>query len=308
MALPDCYILAAMTYSIVARDPHTAELGCAVQSHFFSVGPIVPWVRAGVGAVATQAHVEVSYGPLGLDQLRAGRSASEALAALLADDAESDRRQVAMVDASGQVATHTGPLCIREAGHRQGAGVSVQANMMLRDSVPDAMLRAYESEQGDLADRMLAALFAAEAEGGDIRGRQSAAIIVVSGAPTGKSWLDRRIDLRVEDHPDPVVELRRLVHTRRAYDAVDRAEQAELRGDIATAAAEFAKADAAASGNVEPAFWHGVTLAASGDVEQARQVLATPFAVHEGWKELLRRLPAAGMFPDDPELIRSLLE
>lgn len=296
-----------MTYSIVARDPETGELGCAVQSHFFSVGPIVPWVEAGVGAVATQAHVEVSYGPLGLEHMRSGRSAREALTALVAEDAEADHRQVAMVDARGQVATHTGSTCIREAGHRRGDGVSVQANMMLRETVPDAMLRAYEATSGDLADRMLAALTAAEDEGGDIRGRQSAAMVVVAGEPTGKVWLDRRIDLRVEDHPDPIVELRRLVHMRRAYDAVDRAEQAALRGDNETAAAAFAEADASASGNVEPAFWHGVTLAANGDIEQARRVLAAPFAAHDGWKELLRRLPAVGMFPDDPDLIRQLV-
>lgn len=296
-----------MTYSIVARDAETGELGCAVQSHFFSVGPIVPWVEAGVGAVATQAQAEISYGPLGLAGLRGGESPADALAALTAADEKSAHRQVGMVDAQGRVATHTGAMCIREAGHRQGDGVSVQANMMLRDTVPDAMLRAYEAASGDLTERLLAALDAAEAEGGDIRGRQSAAIVVASGEPSGKPWQDRRVDLRVEDHPDPLTELRRLVLMRRAYDAIDRAEQAGLRGDIATATAEYAKAEATSVGNVEPAFWFGVGVAMSGDVERARKVLATPFAAHDGWKELLRRLPAAGMFPDDPELIERLL-
>ncbi|MBO0829749.1 MAG: DUF1028 domain-containing protein [Streptosporangiales bacterium] len=297
-----------MTYSIVARDEQTGELGCAVQSHFFSVGPIVPWVEAGVGAVATQAQAEISYGPLGLDRMRAGEPACEALAALVAADGKSAHRQVAMVDAQGRVATHTGAMCIREAGHRQGDGVSVQANMMLRDTVPDAMVRAYESASGDLADRLLAALDAAQAEGGDIRGRQSAAIVVAAGDPSGRPWQDRRVDLRVEDHPDPLAELRRLVQLRRAYDAIDRAEHAGLRGDLATATAEYAKAEAASVGNVEPAFWFGVGIAMSGDVERARKVLAGPFAAHDGWKELLRRLPAAGMFPDDTQLIDRLLE
>lgn len=296
-----------MTYSIVARDATTGELGCAVQSHFFSVGPIVPWVEAGAGAIATQAQVEVSYGPLGLERLRAGEPAAEALAALVGADEKSAHRQVAMVDAQGRVATHTGAMCIREAGHRQGDGVSVQANMMLRDTVPGTMLRAYEDASGDLADRLLAALDAAEAEGGDIRGRQSAAIVVVAGEPSGEPWRDRRVDLRVEDHPEPLVELRRLVGMRRAYDAVDRAELAGLHGDVETATAEYAKAEAACADNVEPAFWFGVSVAMSGDVERARKVLAAPFAVHDGWKELLRRLPAAGMFPDDPELIERLL-
>lgn len=296
-----------MTYSIVARDSDTGELGCAVQSHFFSVGPIVPWVEAAVGAVATQAQVETSYGPLGLDRMRGGESPEDALAALTAADEQSAYRQVAMVDARGRIATHTGAMCIREAGHRQGDGVSVQANMMLRDTVPDAMLRAYEAASGDLADRLLAALDAAEAEGGDIRGRQSAAIVVVSGEPSGKPWLDRRVDLRVEDHQEPLAELRRLVRMRRAYDAIDRAEQAGLRGDVESATAEYAKAEATSVANVEPAFWFGVGIAMSGDVERARKVLATPFATHDGWKELLRRLPAAGMFPDDPELIERLL-
>lgn len=296
-----------MTYSIVARDASTGELGCAVQSHFFSVGPIVPWVEAGVGAVATQAQVEVSYGPRGLERLRAGEPPSAALAALVAADGKAEYRQVAMVDARGRVATHTGAMCIREAGHRQGDGVSVQANMMVRDTVPDAMLRAYENASGDLTDRLLAALDAAEAEGGDIRGRQSAAIVVVTGEPSREPWRGRRVDLRVEDHPEPLAELRRLVGMRRAYDAVDRAEQAGLRGDLAVATAEYAKAEAASVGNVEPAFWFGVGVAMSGDVERARKVLAAPFAAHDGWKELLRRLPAAGMFPDDPELIERLL-
>jgi uncharacterized Ntn-hydrolase superfamily protein len=296
-----------MTYSIVARDAETGELGCAVQSHFFSVGPIVPWVEAAVGAVATQAQVETSYGPLGLERMRAGEPPADALGALIEADEKSAHRQVAMVDAQGRVATHTGAMCIREAGHRLGDGVSVQANMMLRDTVPAAMLRAYESASGDLTDRLLATLDAAEAEGGDIRGRQSAAIVVVSGDPTGKPWLDRRVDLRVEDHPQPLAELRRLVQMRRAYDAIDRAEQAGLRGDSATATAEYAKAEAASIANVEPAFWFGLGVAMSGDVERARKVLAAPFAAHDGWKELLRRLPAAGMFPDDPDLIERLL-
>ena len=173
------------TYSIVALDPETGELGVAVQSHWFSVGALVPWARAGVGAVATQSLVEPGYGPLGLELMAAGKTASQALDALKVADAHPEIRQVAMVDAEGNVAAHTGDNCIPEAGHRTGENYSVQANLMANDTVPDAMARAFESAEGDLAARLLAALQAAEAAGGDIRGKQSAAILVVSGEPTG---------------------------------------------------------------------------------------------------------------------------
>lgn len=297
-----------MTYSIVARDARTGALGCAVQSHFFGVGPIVPWAEPGVGVVATQAHAEVSYGPLGLDLMRAGRSAADALRTLLGADEQAEHRQVAMVDAAGTVAAHTGTMCISEAGDRQAAAVSVQANMMRHGTVPDAMLRAYQESEGDLTARLLAALDAAEAEGGDIRGRQSAALLVVGGERSETPWLHRLVDLRVDDHTDPLRELRRLVGLRHAYDAVERAERAALAGDVETATASYAEAEAAAGDNVEAAFWHGVELAAAGDVDRARQVLARPFAVHDGWPELLRRLPRAGAFPDDDELIARLLD
>ena len=193
------------TYSIVARDAETGEMGVAVQSHWFSVGAIVPWAEAGVGAVATQSFVEPSYGPLGLELMRMGRSASEALRALVSTDADEAVRQVAMVDANGIVAAHTGARAIDAAGHHVGVGYSTQANMMENATVWDAMSRAYESSTGDLAERLLAALEAAQAVGGDIRGKQSAALIVVSGEPTGTPWIDRRFDLRIEDHPTPVV-------------------------------------------------------------------------------------------------------
>ena len=199
------------TYSIVARDAKTGEIGVAVQSHWFAIGPLVPWAEAGVGAVATQSFVDPSYGKLGLDLMRAGRSGPDALKGLLAADENREVRQVAMIDAQGRVAAHTGSKCIPMAGHRVGEAYSVQANLMLDEAVWPAMSRAFESAQGDLAERMLAALEAAQAAGGDIRGKQSAALVVVSGKPTGKPWQDRIYDLRVDDHPEPVAELRRLV-------------------------------------------------------------------------------------------------
>src|SRR5664279_2054218 len=209
------------TYSIVARDPVTGDLGVAVQSHWFSVGSAVPWAEPGVGAVATQSFTEPSYGPLGLALMRAGKSAPEALKALLSTDSDREVRQVAMVDAQGRSAAHTGVKCIQAAGHEVGEGFTVEANLMDHATVWPAMARAFRAAKGDLADRMLAALRAAQAEGGDIRGRQSAAILIVKGKPSGQPWNDRLFDLRVEDNPDPLKELGRLIQLRRAYRLMD---------------------------------------------------------------------------------------
>src|SRR5437899_3340195 len=187
------------TFSIVARDSVTGELGVAVQSHWFSVGPLVPWAEAGVGAVATQSFVDPAYGPLGLELMRTGKTARQSLEGILASDPGREVRQVAMVDARGGVAAHTGKKCIPAAGHIEGEQFTVEANLMLNDKVWPAMAKAYRETKGDLAERMLAALDAAQTAGGDIRGRQSAAILIVSGKPTGKPWDDRIMDLRVED-------------------------------------------------------------------------------------------------------------
>src|SRR5712692_12068273 len=224
-----------MTYSIVARDKKTGELGVAVQSHYFQVSPAVPWASAGVGAVATQSHVNLSYGPLGLELLQAGYTAEQALAALTAGDPRAEVRQCAIVDAAGNVAAHTGAKCIPAAGHKLGDGFSCQANLMERDTVWGAMAGAYESTDAPIAERMMAALEAAEAEGGDIRGRQSSAMLVVSGTSTGRPWEDRLIDLRVEDSAEPLVELRRLLPIRRAYDADAEADHLDEAGDHAAA-------------------------------------------------------------------------
>ncbi|HEX9660611.1 MAG TPA: DUF1028 domain-containing protein, partial [Rhodothermales bacterium] len=230
------------TYSIVARDSVTGEMGVAVQSHWFSVGPIVPWAEAGVGAVATQSFVEVSYGPLGLELMRAGRTADQALAALVSTDQGEAVRQVAMVDAGGNVSAHTGSSAIFAAGHQVGAGYSAQANLMENPTVWGAMAHAYETTEGDLADRMLAALEAAEGEGGDIRGRQSAAILIVGAERMANSWEGRTFDLRVEDHPDPVGELKRLVQLQRAYLKLNEGDGWVVKGDIPMALESYSEA------------------------------------------------------------------
>jgi uncharacterized Ntn-hydrolase superfamily protein len=206
-----------MTYSIIARDPDSGAVGVAVQSCYFSVGAVVPWAEAGVGAVATQSFVDPSYGPLGLDLMRRGKSAPEALQALIALDPGAAYRQVAMIDMKGRVAVHTGERCLEAAGHCVGEHGAAQANLMARETVWGAMIEAFTRTKGDLATRFLAALDAAEKEGGDRRGKQSAAMLIVRAQPTGKPWLDRVVDLRVEDHLDPVNELKRLLVLHRQY-------------------------------------------------------------------------------------------
>jgi uncharacterized Ntn-hydrolase superfamily protein len=295
-----------VTYSVVAREEGSGELGVAVQSHYFSVGSLVSWAEAGVGAVATQSMIAPAYGPRGLELLRSGESAPAALRLVLLGDEQADVRQVAIVDSRGRVAAHTGARCIGEAGHRVADGVSVQANMMERPTVPDAMLEAYRSTSGDLADRLLAALDAAEHEGGDIRGRQSAALLVASARATGEPDLDLPFNLRVDDHPDPLGELRRLVGLRRAYAHVERGDDLASAGDVEGALAEYAAAHAGQPGHPELAFWHGVALAASGREDEARSYLDQAYGQDERWGELLRRLPAAGLFPDDAELLERL--
>ncbi len=295
------------TYSIVARDAATGELGVAVQSHWFSVGPLVPWAEAGVGAVATQSLVEVSYGPLGLDLMRAGRTAPEALAGLLAADPHPEVRQVAMIDAQGRIAAHTGEDAILAAGHQTAEGYSVQANLMEHATVWPAMAQAFESAEGDLAERMLAALEAAQAEGGDIRGRQSAALLVVSGEPTGRPWQDRIFDLRIEDHPEPLVELRRLLHLARAYREMNAGDEAMTTSDIDAAVAHYNRAAEMVPESAEMVYWAGVSLAGAGRVEEALPRFERAFAADPRWATLTPRLPLSGLLPEDPGLLRRIL-
>ena len=295
------------TYSIVARDARTGELGVAVQSHWFSVGTSVAWAEAGIGAVATQSFIDPSYGPLGLALMRAGRSAPDALTGLLAADEGRDVRQVAMIDATGRVAAHTGARCIPAAGDHVGEGYSVQANLMEKDTVWPAMAKAYEASRGDLAERLLAALEGAESQGGDIRGRQSAAILVVKGVSSGRPWQDRLFDLRVEDHPSPVAELRRLVTLQRAYNLMNEGDLAVEKKDDAGALKAYSSAEALVPDNAEMAYWHAVALVNMGRVDEALPVFAKAFRLHPKWRDLTPRLPKAGLLPDDPKLIARIV-
>lgn len=295
------------TFSIVARDSVTGDMGVAVQSHYFSVGPIVPWARAGVGAIATQSLVLVSYGPLGLDLMEEGMSAPEALDKLVEDDAHAAVRQVAMVDGEGNVAAHTGDSCIAFASHHTGNGYSVQANMMLTDTVVPAMAKAFEAAKGDLADRMLAALEAAQAAGGDIRGMQSAAILIVRGVPTEEPWTDVIMNLRVEDNPNPIAELKRLVKLQRAYDRENDGDDAMAEGDLKAAEEAYGEAAKLAPDNMELLFWQAVSLVNVGRDAEGTKLLQTVVAKNANWRELLRRLPASGLLKVSKERLDRIL-
>ncbi|HEY0372000.1 MAG TPA: DUF1028 domain-containing protein [Thermoanaerobaculia bacterium] len=333
------------TFSIVARDPATGQMGVAVQSHWFAVGQIVPWAEAGVGAVATQSFVDPSYGKLGLDLLRAGKSAPDTLRALLGGDASCEVRQVGIIDANGNVATFTGAKDIVAAGGIAGesdrrwqtadgrgtvAGrapsaigdlpsalskcgtvsvgrdFAVQANLMANDKVWPAMAKAYAEASGDLADRMLAALDAAQAVGGDIRGKQSAALIVVNAKSTGRAWQDRVFDLRVDDHPTPLAELRRLVALQRAYNHMNAGDLAVEHKDNEAALREYSAAEeiAAKTAGIPPSrhaemiYWHAVALVNMNRIDEALPLFARAFAMEPGWRELTPRLPAAGLLPE----------
>lgn len=299
-----------MTYSIVARDPESGQFGVAVQSHFLGVGPVVPWLAAGVGAVATQASVNISLGPLGLELLRAGRSAASALQALIASDDQSQVRQLGLVDANGRAAAHTGAECIPAAGHLVGDGFSVQGNLLLSDTCWPAMAEAYSAALRDgqpFVERLVRTLEAAEAEGGDVRGRQSAAIRVVAAKPGARTrlWDGTLMDLRIEDHPDPIPELRRLVSMQLAYDLLDVDDDAEPSPG---AAERYAQARRLAPKAYELVFWRGVELATAGDMAAARAELEIAFGADPAWRTTLRHLAEGRRQGVTPELADQLLD
>lgn len=296
----------AHTFSIVARDSQTGEIGVAVESHYFSVGPIVPWAEPGIGAVATQSLVEVAYGPRGLELMRNGKTAPQALEELVKQDANRDLRQVAMIDARGKVAAFTGDRCIPDAGDKVGAQYSVQANLMVNANVWPAMARAYERTGGDLATRLLAALEAGQRAGGDIRGRQSAAIIIVKGSRSLKPWEDRVMELRVEDSPHPIRELKRLVKLWRAYRHEDQGDTYIADNKVDRALEEYAEASRLAPENMELLFWQAVTLWKLGREKAATPIFRKVFKRDRRWVHLVPRLVPPGLLDDDSKGIKRI--
>lgn len=297
----------AHTYSIIARDPQSGQMGVAVQSHWFSVGSIVAWGEAGVGVVATQALVQVAYGPQGLALMRAGVPAPAALQALLAADEEREVRQVAMLDSAGRVAVHTGARCVADAGHVLGEGFSAQANMMASPAVWPAMAEAYRNTAGDLAERLMAALEAAQAEGGDLRGQQSACLFIVEGERQDQPWQGVRVNLRVDDHPEPLKELRRLLTVHRAYEWMNRGDEMLGAGDSEAAMQAYRTAADLLPENEEILFWQAVTLADLGRLEEALPIFRQVFGRNPLWKVMVQRLPAAGLMRADGEIMDRIL-
>jgi uncharacterized Ntn-hydrolase superfamily protein len=297
-----------MTYSIVARDPETGRFGVAVQSHYLGVGPVVPWLEAGVGAVATQASVNVAFGPIGLEMLRAGMSAEETVAAVLAGDQNPQLRQLGAVDAQGRAAAHTGSETIPAAGHLVRDGFTVQGNLLRNDTCWPAMAGAYEAglaEGVPFVERLLRAMEAAEGEGGDVRGRQSAAIMVVDAQLQQAAWRGRLLDMRIEDHPDPVPELRRIVTLQLAYDLLNDEGDAAKSG--MNAEDRYAEARRMAPNAYELVFWRALELATAGNVDGARREMAIAVRANESWRRTLEHLAQAGREGVTPELAAQLL-
>ena len=294
----------AHTFSIVARDTATGQMAIGVQSHWFSVGTIVSWGRSGVGVVATQSFVNPAYGPKGLDLMSGGKSAEEALQLLVEADRGRDYRQVAFLDSRGSVSAFTGKSCITFASHAIGDNYSVQANMMLNEDVVPAMSKAFLDHAGlPLAERVLKVLQAAQAAGGDIRGKQSAALIVVGPDPVEEVWSDHLVDLRVDDHQDPLEELDRLLRVHRAYEHMNRGDLAVEHQDMEAALREYGAAEKMFPGNLEMKYWKAVALANNGRMEEALPIFEYVFDRDHHWRELTRRLPASGLLMlSDPEL------
>ena len=295
------------TYSIVALDAETGQLGVAVQSHWFSVGFLVPWVKAGVGAVATQSFVKVDYGPDGLELMENGMSAKDALKSLTDQDEAEAVRQVAMIDINGNVAAHTGERCIVFANHVVGKNYSVQANMMENSTVPKAMAVAFENSSGDLADRMMAALEAAEKEGGDIRGKQSAAMVIMSGEPTGIEWKDTKMSLRIEDHPTPLKELKRLIRIHRAYQHANKGDYYMELNQIDNALTEYNKASKYYPENPELPYWSAVALVNGGRINEALPIFKAVFKSNPNLKKMTPRLIKSGLLIDDEKVLKKIM-
>ena len=287
----------AHTFSIVARDEKTGDLAVGVQSHWFSVGTSVSWGEAGVGVVATQSFTNKSFGIRGLQLLKSGKTAQQALDELLRTDDGRDVRQVAIADAKGNVAVHTGKKCIDFAGHHTGKNYSVQANMMLNNTVPDVMAKAFEKNANlSLPERVLSALNAAQAAGGDIRGRQSAVLLVVKGKATGTPWDDNHlVDLRVDDADQPLTEMTRLLRVHRAYEHMNKGDLATETNNMKVAMQEYGAAMKLFPKNLEMQYWTAIALANTKQVSKSARMLQGIYTQDANWRELTRRLPKVGL-------------
>ncbi|HUS86992.1 MAG TPA: DUF1028 domain-containing protein [Bacteroidales bacterium] len=299
----------ANTFSIVAQDPLTGEMAVGVQSHWFSVGSIVSWGESGVGVVATQSFVNPAFGPDGLALLKNGLSAEEAVKTLTHKDEGRDFRQLAIVDTQGNASAFTGSKCIRYAGHLIGDGYSVQANMMLNEKVVPAMARAYEANADlPLAERVIKVMMAAQEAGGDIRGKQSAVLLVVGAKPAEHLWMDKKINLRVDDSEEPIKELDRLLKVHRAYEHMNNGDLAIEVGDMSVALQEYGAAEKMFPENLEMKFWKAVALANNGRIKEALPIFREIFIQDDNWRELTRRLPESALLNTSREELKMILD
>ena len=296
------------TYSIVAIDKAHGQMGIAVQSHWFSVGSITGWIEPDVGVIATQSFHDLAHGQLGLALLKAGKTPDEALTALKSIDPTPGVRQTAILDVNGRVGVHTGDQCIPESGHVLGEGFSTQANTMRNTGIWPAMAASFRRSEGSLAQRLMDALDAGEAAGGDVRGRQSASILIMRTRSTGLRWKDKIVDLRVDDHKEPLKELRRLLRIHEAYQHAINADTLMTEGKIQEAMQEYSYADEKAPEIEESRFWQAVALASKGRMEEAAPLLKTVFAVNPDWKQVLRSLPRTRLFDLDEKATSTLLQ
>lgn len=298
----------AHTFSIVARDSVTGELGVAVQSHWFNVGPLVGWGEAGVGVIATQSFVNPSFGIRGLELLKRGKTPQQVVDELIVSDSGRDVRQLAVLDAQGRSASYTGKNCIQYAGNIAENNYSVQANLMINDKVWPAMSKAFKETKGPLAERLIAALEAGQQAGGDIRGKQSASIMVFTGNPTGKVWDDKLIDLRVEDSPEPIPELKRLLQVQRAYEHMNNGDLATEKNDMTLAMNEYNAAMQMFPDNLEMKYWTAVTLANNNKVDDALPIFKEVFAKDKNWYDLTLRLPKSELLTVKDEDLKRILD
>ncbi len=285
----------AHTFSIVARDTATGEMAVGVQSHWFSVGTLVSWGKSGVGVVATQSFINPAFGPKGLKLMESGISAKDALNQLIEADEGRDYRQLALLNVNGSVSSYTGAKCVQSAYQIIGDNFAVQANMMLNDKVVPAMEKAFlENAHLPLAERVVKVLMAAQTAGGDIRGKQSAALLVV-GPDKVAEWKDKKVDLRVDDHPNPLIELSRLLFVHRAYDHMNKGDLAVEHGDMVLALKEYASAEEMQPKNFEMKYWKAVTMANNGMIKEALPIFKTVFENNENWRKMTKRLPVSGL-------------
>ncbi|OGU34420.1 MAG: Zn-dependent protease [Ignavibacteria bacterium GWB2_35_6b] len=297
----------AHTYSIVARDEQTGEIGVAVQTHWFNVGMRVSWAEAGVGAIATQSFTNASFGSLGLELLRQGKSSQEVVDELIASDDGRDFRQLAVIDKKGNAAAYTGKKCIQPAGHIVGENFSVQANLMLNDKVWPAMAEAFKNTKGSLSERMMATLEAGQNAGGDIRGKQSAAMIIVKGESSGKKWEDEVLHLRIADHPEPIKEMRRLLNVQNAYTHMNIGDEAIEKNDFESAEKEYSAAMEIYPENLEIKYWYAVALANAGKVEESLSLFKDVFSKDENWRTLTKRLPDSDLLKVSNEDLNKII-